>query len=56
MIDIELLKQNAKNIKQKDVCINYFKRSIARAKDWANIVASYSVLKEHMQQVYNVEI
>ena len=56
MIDIESLKKNAKNIKQKDVCINYLKRSIARAKDWGSIVASYGILKKHMQEVYNIEI
>lgn len=58
MINVEQLKQNAKNITQKDVCIDYLKRSIARTpmQNWAGIVASYSLLKEHMQKVYNVEI
>ena len=48
MINVKQLKQNAKNITQKDVCIDYLKRSIARTpmQNWVGITASYSLLKE----------
>ena len=56
MIDTDRLKMLAKEVKQKDVTINYLKRSIARAKDWTNIVASFSILNEHMQKEYNINL
>ena len=57
MIDIDNLKRQVKNLKIKDdFIVDYFKKSIAHSKDWADIVASVSVLNEHLKEKYNMII
>lgn len=57
MIDINNIKRQVKNLKIKDdFIVDYFKRSIAHSKDWADIVASVSILNEHLRENYNIII
>lgn len=57
MIDIANLKRQVKNLKIKnDFIVDYFKKSIAHSKDWMDIVASVSILNEHLRENYNMII
>ena len=59
MINIELLKDVTKQISKQykdDRIIQYIKNSMAHSKDWTNIVAGYSVLREHMKEIYNIDL
>ena len=56
-INIEYLKEQVRAVNIKDDrIVSYFKRSIAHSKDWADIVASVSVLNEHLQENYNINL